>query len=60
MGPFVKELDDEENSADPDTDRRTAWSVRDESDGVAKFEAALWRKANKHFKNEVEAYERLK
>lgn len=59
VGPFLKELDDEE--ADPDLyfDRRDARDVREEENGIAKFEAALWRNANRNFKTEVEAYERL-
>ncbi|KAI6754895.1 hypothetical protein HG530_012647 [Fusarium avenaceum] len=60
MGPFLKELYDEEKSADPHTDPHTACGVRNESDGVAKFEASLWRNVDKQFKSEVEAYERLK
>ncbi|KAF5966167.1 hypothetical protein FBULB1_11796 [Fusarium bulbicola] len=58
MGPFLKELDDELSSPDV-TVPRYASQLRDEPDGVAKFEAALWRNANNGFKTETEAYTRM-
>ncbi|KAF9768006.1 hypothetical protein IL306_014752 [Fusarium sp. DS 682] len=54
MGPFIKELDEEQLKTDQIP--RTASELRDEPDGAAKFEAALWRHADKHFKTETEAY----
>ncbi|KAL9566587.1 hypothetical protein ACKAV7_009502 [Fusarium commune] len=58
MGPFLEELDDEQST--PDVIPRTASDIRDEPDGVARFEAALWRSANKHFKTQTEAYMRMR
>ncbi|KAF5666420.1 kinase-like domain-containing protein [Fusarium circinatum] len=58
MGPFLKELDDELSSPDVIVPR-TASDLRDEPDGVARFEAALWRNANNAFKTESEAYTRM-
>ncbi|KAF5621978.1 kinase-like domain protein [Fusarium sp. NRRL 52700] len=59
MVPFLKELDDE--LASPDVIMpRTASDIRDEPDGVARFEAALWRNANNGFKTETEAYTRMR
>ncbi|CAJ0544003.1 Ff.00g040340.m01.CDS01 [Fusarium sp. VM40] len=49
-----------ENSADPDTGQLATCGVGDESDGVAKFEAAVRRNANKQLKNEIQAYEWLR
>ncbi|KAL7757396.1 hypothetical protein ACKLNR_011923 [Fusarium oxysporum f. sp. zingiberi] len=57
MGPFLEELDDEDST--PNVIPRTACHIRDEPDGIARFEAALWRDANKHFKTETEAYMRM-
>ncbi|KAF9784166.1 hypothetical protein IL306_008275 [Fusarium sp. DS 682] len=57
MGPFLEELDEEQSRTGHTP--RTASELRDEADGVTKFEAALWRFANKDFKTETEAYTRL-
>ncbi|PNP85141.1 hypothetical protein FNYG_01529 [Fusarium nygamai] len=56
MEPFLQELDDELST--PGVIPRTASDIRDELDGVARFEAALWRNADKAFKTETEAYTR--
>ncbi|KAI7762265.1 hypothetical protein LZL87_006660 [Fusarium oxysporum] len=58
MGPFLEELYDEQST--PDVIPRTASDIRDEPDEVARFEAALWRSANKHFKTQTEAYMRMR
>ncbi|EWG38573.1 hypothetical protein FVEG_01763 [Fusarium verticillioides 7600] len=57
MEPFLQELDDERST--PGVIPRTASDIRDEPDGVARFEAALWRNADKAFKTETEAYTRM-
>ncbi|KAF5590041.1 serine threonine kinase fnkB [Fusarium pseudoanthophilum] len=57
MGPFLKELDDEDE--EPNVIPRTTSHIRSEPDGVARFEALLWRYANKHFNTETEAYMRM-
>ncbi|KAH7265499.1 uncharacterized protein BKA55DRAFT_685966 [Fusarium redolens] len=57
MGPFIEELDDEQSKTD--VIPRTTREIRDEPDGVARFEAALWRSAHNHFKTETEAYMRM-
>ncbi|KAF4958465.1 hypothetical protein FGADI_2387 [Fusarium gaditjirri] len=57
MGPFLNELDDEESAAD--VIPRTMSDIRNGPDGVARFEAALWRLAHKHYRTESEAYARM-
>ncbi|KAF5629987.1 kinase-like domain protein [Fusarium tjaetaba] len=57
MEPFLQELDIERST--PGVIPRTASDIRDEPDGVAWFEAALWRNADKAFKTETEAYTRM-
>ncbi|KAF5530301.1 kinase-like domain-containing protein [Fusarium phyllophilum] len=57
MGPFLQELDDEDST--DDVIPRTTSHIRAEPDGVARFEALLWRHANKHFNTETEAYNRM-
>ncbi|KAF4438768.1 serine threonine- kinase fnkB [Fusarium acutatum] len=57
MGPFLQELDDEDSTAD--VIPRTTGHIRAEPDGLARFEALLWRFADKHFKTETEAYMRM-
>jgi serine/threonine protein kinase len=57
MGPFLEELDDEQSKTD--VIPRTTREIRDEPDGVARFEAELWRSAHNHFKTETEAYMRM-
>ncbi|KAG9499666.1 hypothetical protein J7337_008125 [Fusarium musae] len=57
MEPFLQELDDERST--PGVIPRIAIDIRDELDGVARFEAALWRNADKAFKTETEVYTRM-
>ncbi|KAF5019466.1 hypothetical protein F66182_8526 [Fusarium sp. NRRL 66182] len=57
MGPFLKKLQEEE--ARTDCIPRNTSEIRQEPDGTAIFEAALWRKADKQFKTETEIYDRL-
>ncbi|KAF5632438.1 serine threonine kinase fnkB [Fusarium tjaetaba] len=57
MGPFLEEMDhDEVTSEFP----RTSAEIRQGPDGIARFEAALWRITDRHFRTEAEVYERLK
>lgn len=60
MGPFLRTLVNEEGDINSKTCRRTASQIRGDTDGTAKFEAALWRNANEHCKNEVQAYNHLR
>ncbi|KAF5562057.1 serine threonine kinase fnkB [Fusarium napiforme] len=55
--PFLQELDDERST--PREIPRRGSDIRDEPDGVARFEAMLWRYAYKAFKTETEAYTRM-
>ncbi|KAF5986324.1 serine threonine kinase fnkB [Fusarium coicis] len=56
MGPFLEEMDhDEATSEFP----RTSAEIRQGPDGIARFEAALWRITDCHFRTEAEVYERL-
>ncbi|CVK91267.1 uncharacterized protein FMAN_09410 [Fusarium mangiferae] len=57
MEPFLKEMDDEDSTTNMMP--RTACQIRDEPDGVARFEALLWTYTFKHFKTETEAYTRM-
>ncbi|KLO83813.1 uncharacterized protein LW93_597 [Fusarium fujikuroi] len=57
MGPFLKEMDEEDSTSD--LLARTASQIRAEPDGVARFEALLWRYTDKHYKTETEAYMRM-
>ncbi|KAF4495573.1 kinase-like domain [Fusarium agapanthi] len=57
MGPFLKELDEEDKTVD--LIPRTTSYIREGPDGVARFEALIWRYADKHFKTETEAYTRM-
>ncbi|KAF5557277.1 serine threonine kinase fnkB [Fusarium napiforme] len=57
MGPFLEEMDhDEATSEFP----RTSAGIRQGPDGMARFEAALWRITDRQFRTEAEVYERLK
>ncbi|KAF5611237.1 serine threonine kinase fnkB [Fusarium subglutinans] len=57
MGPFLEELDEEDETSD--LVPRTTSCIREGPDGVARFEALIWRYADKHFKTEAEAYNRM-
>lgn len=60
MEPFLPELDEELN----EDGKMFPWAghahLEDDTDGDAKYEAALWWKCNKDFDRETEAYKRLK
>ncbi|KAF9775372.1 hypothetical protein IL306_006529 [Fusarium sp. DS 682] len=57
MRPFLEEMDQDEASSEFPL---AAAEIREGPEGMAKYEAALWRITNQQFKTEVEVYERLK
>ncbi|KLO92203.1 uncharacterized protein LW93_7832 [Fusarium fujikuroi] len=56
MDAFLKEMDHNEATSEFP---RTLAEIREGSNGIVRFEAALWRITDQHFRTEAEVYDRL-
>ncbi|KXX82536.1 putative serine/threonine-protein kinase fnkB [Madurella mycetomatis] len=67
MQAFLRELEEEEEAENlmlrPSRqlyDEEDGQNLKNDTESIAKYEAALWRECNTYFDNETEAYDRLR